>query len=155
MHVVPVNVGLRVNEKVEITAPIGVVWELLTNVDRWPQWQPQISQAELVSGKMVPGSVFHWTADGARITSTVHMVDKESHLSWTGMAFGARAFHEWNLIWRGDHLTTVTTEEAVCGTLAKVFRSMYRKKVEQGLHVWLEALKAESERLASQRRAAM
>ncbi len=40
----------------EIAAPAEVVWQLLTDTDRWPQWGPSIRRAQVNGGSLKRGA---------------------------------------------------------------------------------------------------
>ncbi len=39
-----------------IEAPASVLWELLTDLDRWPDWGPSLRAASLHDGRFEPGA---------------------------------------------------------------------------------------------------
>ena len=61
-------------DEIVVRAPIETIWEIQTNVDEWPSWQPDVDGAES-EGPLEVGSVFRWQTAGLDITSTVEEVD--------------------------------------------------------------------------------
>jgi uncharacterized protein YndB with AHSA1/START domain len=47
--------------EIEIAAAPETVWEVLTDIDRWPTWNPDIKSRSLQGG-VAEGSVFRWKA---------------------------------------------------------------------------------------------
>src|ERR687892_286248 len=83
-----------VRHSVDVSAPIEVVWRLHTDVNRWPEWQTDITAAH-AEGAFVPGNAFTWTSYGFTVTSTIYEVQEESRVLWGGTADGITGVHEW------------------------------------------------------------
>jgi len=82
--------------QIEITAPPHRVWALLSDIDRWPTWNPLVQRAVL-NGPLQPGSVFRWKSRGFAVTSTLREVTGKHRIAWTGKAFGTHAVHTWEV----------------------------------------------------------
>ncbi len=142
----------KINEKapvsaknaLSIQAPAARVWEVLTDIDRWAEWQQDITLPKL-QGSLAPGAVFTWKTGGAPITSTLHTVDKPLAFGWTGKTFGMLAIHNWTLH-EQNGVTEVRVEESMEGLLAKLLKKSFQQNLEGGMLRWLEALKATAER---------
>jgi len=77
-----------------ILAPLNVVWSILTRIDGWSRWNPNVSRVEL-RRPLMPGTKLHWKAgSGASIVSTLQEVESERRVAWTGR-LGIRAVHVW------------------------------------------------------------
>ncbi|WLQ07309.1 SRPBCC family protein [Arthrobacter oryzae] len=73
-----------------IAAPAGAVWELLTDVGRWPEWGPSVRGAELDSAGFTAGSSGRVrTAAGATLPFTV--TEFREGRSWSWSVAGIRA----------------------------------------------------------------
>lgn len=118
------------------------VWEVLTNINRWPAWNGKISKAHM-EGTLTVGSVFHWKINGASIRSILHTVETNQKLGWSGATFGATAIHNWYLEAR-DGGTLVKVEESMEGWLIALFRKKMNRDLAADMTYWLEALKRES-----------
>jgi hypothetical protein len=134
----PVKASLQLT----IHAPVEKVWALLTDVNHWPKWQPDISQAAM-KGPLQSGTDFSWTIGGTSIHSRIAVVQPSAQFGWTGKAFGARAIHIWKLSRLPDRQTMVTVEESMTGFLLTVFYSS--KKLQKSDQRWLDRLKLAAE----------
>jgi uncharacterized protein YndB with AHSA1/START domain len=132
--------------EVEIEADPETVWGVLSDIDDWPSWNPEIRAADL-SGPLQPGSVFHWKAGPASITSTLREVDRPHVLAWTGKSFGMNAIHVYRLEPR-DGKTVVRTEESWDGLAARLLRGWSQRTLQTAVETGPEYLKAEAERRA-------
>jgi uncharacterized protein YndB with AHSA1/START domain len=130
--------------QVEVDAAPEVVWDVLTAIDEWPRWNPDVKESSL-DGDLAEGSQFRWKTGTSTITSTLRAVDPPRLIAWTGKTFGLDAVH----VYRIDPLdggSMVTTEESWAGWPARLFRRRMQTTLERALHAGLEALKAEAER---------
>src|SRR5215216_4019617 len=137
-------VGSR--HEIEIAAPPELVWDVLTDFDRWPQWNPEVKSMS-VDGPLAPGSVFRWKAGPGTIVSTLEQVDRPRYVRWRGRTMSIAAIHEWRLEERagGAH---VETDESFSGVLARFLRGSLQKQLDRALEEGLEHLKREAERRA-------
>jgi len=103
-----------------IDAPVSVVWKLVSDIDTWPTWQVDVSEAQL-EGKLEKGSIFHWKAMGMKITSELQLVKPLSSIGWTGKSRGMQAVHLWHFEPKGSS-TQVITEESLDGWLPTFIR---------------------------------
>lgn len=128
---------------IDINANSAKVWAALTNIDRWPLWNPEIGYAK-INGQPEPGTTFMWKSGGTKISSTLHTVEPFTNLGWTGKAMGAFAIHNWTLT-ETDGLTYVHVEESMEGFLVGLFKRMFNQTLENGMRKWLDSLKRECE----------
>ena len=142
----PVAHAAEAQARAEITihAPAERVWRLLTEVDRWPAWNASVASAAL-QGPLRAGTLFVWTSQGFQVASTLSEIDPPKRLSWTGTAFGTRAFHLWEIEAAGDAVR-VKTFETFDGWVPWLFKSSMQKKLDETLPAWLQALKQAAER---------
>jgi hypothetical protein len=129
--------------EIEIAAPPEVVWDVLTKIDAWPGWNPDVKVAAL-EGDLATGSVFRWKA-GAKLTSTLTRVEPHRMIAWTGKSMGLSAVHVYTLEPRHG-ATIVNTEESVEGLLARLFKRPLQRTMNKSIENGLNALKAEAER---------
>jgi len=143
----PSDAPVRSKREIEIAAAPEVVWDVLTHVERWPEWNPQVKSMSF-DGPLAPGSEFRWKAGPGTITSTLEQVEAPQRVSWLGRTKSIRAIHEWRLEPR-DGGTFVETEETYSGLLARLFHGRLQKTLGKALEDGLEHLKREAERRAA------
>jgi uncharacterized protein YndB with AHSA1/START domain len=132
---------------VEIAAKIETVWDVMSAIDRWPEWNPDVKEASL-SGELGEGSQFRWKTGPGTITSTLQRVEPPHVLGWTGKTLTIKATHVWHLEGHAGN-TMVTTYESWEGLIARLFRGASQKTVERAIQTGLRYLKAEAERRSS------
>lgn len=146
MLATPINQHAPVKTKQLITiyAPVEKVWQVFTDVNYWKHWQKDISSSKLSTAFAV-NQIFYWKSGGLTIRSTLHTVENNSLIGWSGKAFGAMAIHNWQFEKRND-TTVVTVEESMEGWLVRWFKNMFQSKLITSTQRWLNYLKNECER---------
>ncbi len=129
---------------IRIAASPERVWEAMSQIDQWANWQPDISKAKL-NGPLQAGSTFDWSTSGMAIQSTLHTVTPQETLSWSGEAFGAFAVHNWHFIPLTDGTTEVRVNESMEGWLVSVLGPVLQKSMDKATDRWLQALKEVAE----------
>jgi hypothetical protein len=119
------------------------VWSLLTDIENWPQWNPAVQQARIL-GAVAPGTIFKWKSGGMAITSTLRTVVPMRDLAWTGVAFGTRARHGFELAATQDGIK-VATRETFDGWLPALMPKTMSRALKRNLDSLLAALKREAE----------
>jgi hypothetical protein len=132
--------------EIEIGATPEAVWEVLTSLQRWPSWNPDVKSMS-VEGPVDEGTVFRWKAGPGTITSTIRRVEPPQLIAWTGKTLGIRAIHFWHLEPR-DGGTLVRSEESYEGLVTRFFRGPLQKTLDQALADGLQYLKTEVVRQA-------
>ncbi len=135
---------VKCSKSILIQASPCKVWSVLTNINDWDRWQTEISLPKL-DGSLQPNSTFTWKAGAAKIHSTLHTVELNKALGWTGKTFGMLAIHNWILA-EENGATRVMVNESMEGFLAGLFKKSFSKNLERGMIKWLELLKSESEK---------
>ena len=133
--------------EIQVSAPPEVVWEVLTDFGRWPEWNPEVKSMSF-EGPLAPGSMFRWKAGPGTIVSTLEELDPPRYVRWRGRTMSIAAMHEWRLEPR-DGGTHVETEESFSGLIARLLRRSLQKQLDGALEQGLEHLKRESERRAA------
>jgi hypothetical protein len=130
--------------EIEVAASPEVVWEVLTDFDRWQEWNPEVKSMSY-EGPLAPGAMFRWKAGPGTIVSTVEELDRPRYIRWRGRTLSIAAIHEWRFDER-EGGTHVETEESFSGFLVRLARGTLRKQLDRALEEGLELLKREAER---------
>ena len=132
--------------EIEVSAPRDVIWRVLTDIEAWPSWNPDVTSASL-DGALAGGTRFRWKAGPGTITSTFRHVEPPRLIAWSGTTFGIKAVHVHRLDERDD-ATIVTSEESWDGLLVRLLRRRLAKTLDESVRSGLQHLKAEAERRA-------
>jgi len=132
-------------KEIIIHAPVEKVWQIQTGIESWVNWQPDVSSAQL-EGSLATGTVFRWKAKGLAITSTLHTVEPQQRIGWTGVSLGMYAIHNWTFERQGEKNTHVVTEESLSGWLTRLMKLLDPLFLEKSLEASLQILKATAER---------
>jgi hypothetical protein len=133
--------------EIEIGAAPEAVWEVLTSLERWPSWNPDVKSMS-VEGPVDEGTVFRWKAGPGTIESTIRRVEPPRLIAWTGKTLGIKAIHFWHLEPRNSG-TRVRSEESYEGLVTRVLRGPLQKTLDKALGDGLQYLKTEVERRRS------
>jgi uncharacterized protein YndB with AHSA1/START domain len=135
------------SSEIDVQAPPEVVWDVLTDFERWPEWNPDVKSLS-IEGPVAPGTQFRWNTGPLRITSTLREVKRPWSIGWTGKAFGIGAVHMWRFEPRQGG-TLVHTEESWEGPLPGLLPGRMQKALQQSFDNAMPHLKAEAERRAA------
>jgi uncharacterized protein YndB with AHSA1/START domain len=151
-------VSMTVNKKAPVIADSETViaaqpddvWEILTDFESWPTWNPDVKWMS-IEGEPLPGTDFRWKAGPATIKSRIQEVERPRVIAWTGKTLGISAAHVY-LLNAHDGETAVRTEESYDGVLARLFRGRMQKMLKGSLDAGLQHLKEEAERRSREAR---
>lgn len=138
------NAPVKCTKTIIINATPQKVWQVLTDINNWPGWQPNITKAQL-NDTLQPGTTFDWKADGLKIHSALHTVQPCSQFGWTGYSMSLYAIHNWTLEETPEG-TRVIVEESMEGFFARLFKKSLNKSLEKGMLNMLDLLKTECEK---------
>ncbi len=146
------NAPVITRDEMVIKAPVGTVWNLLTNIESWPRWNKDITNAHFGSAVAV-GSVFHWdTAGLAGIDSTIGEVIPQRRIAWSGPSHGIMGVHVWHFTPVGEG-ALIQTEESWDGEPITRQVAVMQQALDKSLRSWLESLKREAELSVTSRKA--
>jgi hypothetical protein len=139
--------------RAEIDAPTSVVWQLLTDLPRYAEWNPFCVEAKssLSVGDPIEMRV-NMRRNGKIVSQRewIREVVPERRLRW-GMSLGARAILEGERDQRlesvGDR-TRYETDDLIAGALAPIVFAIYAASIQEGFEEMTRALKVEAERRA-------
>ncbi len=126
-------------QSIIINCPIEKVWELLANVQAWPEWNHDIKVDKFTS--MENDEPLKWQIKGQSIKSSFQKVDPPYTLAWTSRSQMFKAVNVWKLERAGDQ-TIVSAEESIQGLSAFFFG---HQKLHNTLLTWLSRLKIKAE----------
>ena len=139
---------MQINEKAPVVtkkeglidAPPETVWEILSAVDAWSTWHPEISAAAL-EGAFEPGTRFRWKSGSTKITSTLQVVQRPELVGWVGKAAGGlTARHVFHLDTENSR-TRLTIEESIDGLAARLLRRSLSRTLDRSLEAWLVGIR--------------
>jgi len=148
---------IRYRTETVVHASLETIWNLQTDVERWPSWQAPVTSVErLDTGELRPGSQFRWTtpvpetpttpATTLVITSTVEHLTPYRCIRWTGPGEGDglridMGVHVWTFT-EVDGGVLVRTEETWTGPQVEADATTSTTYLGYGLEAWLTDLKA-------------
>jgi hypothetical protein len=115
------------------------VFEILSDINDWPQWQSSVTKAE-IKGSPEVGKKFTWKGGGLNIKSKLHTVNPDSEIGWTGRIWWIKAVHNWYLTEESGQTKVVVKE-----TLKGLGSSMMLKSLKEGIQKNLDELKIQAE----------
>ena len=126
-----------------IKAPIDTLWQVLTDVEAWPNWHHDIADVS-IEGPLKPGTLFVWRSGGFKIRSTFQEVVPPTSIAWIGKTTGTRACHVWRFEMDGDS-TRVITAESLSGWVPRLFRKRMQDSLQSTLESWVHVLRLKCE----------
>jgi len=151
---------IRYRTDVVINAPLSTVWNLQTDVERWPSWQPPVKTLErLEPGPLRRGSSFRWTTPAPptpttpettlTITSKVGQIRNQVCVLWRGPAVGdGLSIDEGVHVWTFTEVeggVRVRTEETWTGDQVEADVPTATRYLGWGLEEWLTNFKTTAE----------
>ena len=115
------------------------VFEILSDINGWPEWQSSVTKAE-IKGSTEVGKKFTWKGGGLNIKSQLHTVNPDSEIGWTGRIWWIKAVHNWYLKEENGQ-TKVVVKESLKG----LGSSMMLKSLKEGMQKNLEELRIRAE----------
>ena len=135
------NANIKDEHSIIINAPIDKVWEILSDIKKWPEWYSIIKQID-IEDKVKVETKFKWNFNGMKFNAQIHTATKPSTLAWTGKSSWIKSIHVWQF--EGDENQTIAS---LSNSLQGTFTILINKhqKVHNDLIGWLESLKAKAE----------
>ncbi|CAM3467600.1 SRPBCC family protein [Isoptericola cucumis] len=139
--------GVDLHTSIDVDAPPERVWEVLLDVERWPEWTDSVTAVRsLDDGPLAVGSRVE--VSQPRIptgTYTVTVLDPTSTFVWEQRQPGSTvaAHHECAPL--GDGGTRVGLRVVMSGAVGGVVGRFYRKRTEQYLAMEAGGLKRRAE----------
>jgi uncharacterized membrane protein len=137
-------------ESVEIDAPAQLVWEVFSDVERWPEWTASVSSLVARDGTgLVVGKRFAIKQPGmSKLVWKVTEVDPGSTWTWVQRSPGVRVSARHWVIPQPGGRTLVRQKLDQGGVLGALVGRLMVKKTKRFLELEAEGLKARSEQLS-------
>src|SRR5688572_6601747 len=133
--------------RIEVEAPAERVWEVLREVERWPEWASTVTSVRrLDDGPLAVGSRVR--VEQPRIPPTEYVVtefEPNRSFTWTATGPGVRTTARHRLEQLGAGTTRVTLAVEQAGPLGTVMGRFYRRLTDRYLTAEAEGIKARSE----------
>jgi short-subunit dehydrogenase/uncharacterized protein YndB with AHSA1/START domain len=108
--------SLVVDNEAVIAAPVGKVWELLTGVNRWPQWYHDCRWVEADGD-----ASFRWKAHPVELDSKIVASEAPNRFAFTADGTGVHAEREFTVTPTADgKATVITSHETQVGWLPRL-----------------------------------
>jgi uncharacterized membrane protein len=136
---------------VDIEAPAGRVWEVLTDLERWPEWTASMTRLEIMDGKeLTDGSEVRVKQPRMRaLVWRVIEFEPERSFSWTSRIGGVTTVGDHRLASRlasgPDGVVTVTLAIRQTGLLTPVVGLLVGAQTRRYLQLEAQGLKRRSE----------
>ncbi len=133
--------------RIDVQAPVERVWEVLRDVERWPEWAPTVTSVRrLDDGPLTVGA--RARVEQPRIPPTEYVVtelEPARSFTWVATGPGVRttARHLLERLDAGTTRVTLAVEQA--GPVGAVMGRVYRRLTDRYLSAEADGLKARSE----------
>lgn len=148
---------------IEVAAPPAVVYELLADITRMPDWSPEVTRCAWIGGatQAAPGARFRgWSRKGWRrwsTLSTVSEADRPERFEWH-VRFAGLPVATWRYRFTDDDAHGTTITETVIDQRGPLLRQLSplitgsrnrQARNDETMHVTLERLKSAAEQTSS------
>lgn len=138
-----------IHNAIDIKASPQVVWDILIQADKWPEWHKKAEGIELLNspnGKLNSSSVFIWHPAG-KFTSTIKEFNPPYNIAWYGETENKNmtVYNAWMIIPTKEGCKVVS-DESQNGPKTKMEKIFAPNMVRKDLLDWLIRLKELSEK---------
>ncbi len=145
----------QINTEIEIAAAPTVVWEILTELDEFENWNPFVVEAhgDVVAGEKLVVSIRPPGKRAQTFRPTVTVVDPDRKFEWLGKLGVSGVFdgrHQYVLEPTAEGTKFIQREEFT-GILAGLLIKMIGKATREGFEAMNHALKDRAEATVSER----
>jgi hypothetical protein len=135
----------EISTSILIQAPADKVWEVLTDFDAYPAWNPFVRS---LTGDVRPGNTIKVALPGMNFQPKVLAFGKNTELRWLGNLLFKGVFdgeHRFLLTANADGSTTFEHGERFSGILVRLFSRKLDRDTKPGFESMNQALKARVE----------
>lgn len=141
----------EIKTKIRIEASPAKVWAILTDFDKYPEWNPFIKsiKGDVAVGNKIVARIEPPEAKGMTFKPTVLAFDTNKEFRWIGHLLVKGLFdgeHKFELIDNGDGSTTFVQSEKFGGILVPLFKKMLDKNTVNGFNQMNKKLKEMAEK---------
>jgi len=113
--------SIVVDNKAVISAPVAVVWNLLTNVADWPSWYRACKWVRGDGDSAKVGARFDWKAHPVELATTVVAAERNRRFAFVAEGTAVRAEREFTLETTADGTgTIITSHETQTGLMPRL-----------------------------------
>lgn len=147
---------MRIKETIAIAAPVETVWRVLTEMERWPEWNTVCRECRVEGGRhMAEGACISFRLDllvfPVRIAPEIKECERGKSLTWAGAKWGVRATHAF-LLHPADAGTCLESIEVFSGPMLWAARLFgFQGRLHRLTQRMLCAIRAEAEYRARQK----
>lgn len=140
----------EIKTSITINAPVAKVWQVLTDFEQYPAWNPFIKSltGDVKVGNTIAARIEPPGAQGMTFKPTVLAFDINKEFRWKGKLLVSGLFdgeHIFELTDNGNGTTTFVQREVFTGILVPLFAKMLDNTTLAGFNQMNEALKARAE----------
>jgi uncharacterized membrane protein len=137
------------DSSVEIDAPTAVVWDVFTEVERWPEWTASVTSLVALDGEAIEvGRRFEIKQPRMpTLVWEVTAVDPGVSWTWSQRSPGGTTLATHELVAHGDGRTLVRQRIDQRGPVGMVVGALMRRLTRRYLELEAQGLKATSEGL--------
>jgi uncharacterized membrane protein len=134
-------------QTIDIAAQADVVWDVMSDVERWPEWTPSVRGAQLLDGGgLRPGQ--RARIRQPRLPVAIWTVERIEHgrtFAWSSDAAGLRSVGEHTIEAKDNDSSRVVLRLTHSGALAGPVRVLYGGLIRRYVRFEAEGLKRASE----------
>ena len=131
------NSSLTDRQSIIINVSIQEVWNKLTAIDQWPEWNKDIKWAKGVAKKQ--GDVFSWNHHGKNYQSILEVAKAPHLFTFVAKSGLIKSIFSWTLDETDENQTVISMEQSSKGFMLFLF--MNHGKVHYDMLHWLEQLR--------------
>jgi uncharacterized membrane protein len=135
------------DSRVEIDAPASLVWEVFSDVERWPDWTASVTRLTALDGPgLGVGKRFEIVQPRMpKLRWTVTDLEPGSSWTWEQRSPGGRTVARHEVLWEGDDHTLVRQQLDQGGPVGAVVGRLVRRMTVRYLELEAQGLKVRSE----------
>ncbi len=135
---------IKVEYSLDVQAGAEKLWNILTNVQSWPEWHRTSYIRSVESGPLKEGSAFVAELGGIRWNIKVIKANKPFSICWTGRRLGIQAIHDWEFVEEKGKTKAITRESMSGGVLILTY-PIVKRRLSKYDYKWLVDLKSKAE----------